>query len=135
MSIIFVTLHIYFVDIACWILLGSCTRWANFLFICWTYLVVKSRLLESDDQHHPYVPFYLRMPPSANNIKNSGAVHLSYITVLSNPHCLSTANNIPLDLHLLIVRTGSPPNPNSSCPEIQPNTTNSRGPNNRYTMV
>ena len=33
------------------------------------------------------------------------------------------------------VRTGSPPNPNSGCPEIQPNTTNSGGPNNRYTKV
>ena len=31
----------------------------------------------------------------------------------------------------LNVRTGSPPNPNSGCPEIQPNTTNSGGPNNR----
>ena len=33
------------------------------------------------------------------------------------------------------VKTGSPPNPNSGCPEIQPNTTNSGGPNNWYTMV
>ena len=33
------------------------------------------------------------------------------------------------------VRTGSPPNPNSGCPEIQPNTTNSGGPNNQYTKV
>ena len=42
------------------------------------------------------------MPPSANNVKNSGAVHLSCIAVLSNPRRLSTANNIALDLHLLI---------------------------------
>ena len=35
------------------------------------------------------------------------------------------AKNLPF------VRTGSPPNPNSSCPEIQPNTTNSGGPNNQ----
>ena len=38
------------------------------------------------------------------------------------------------DYHIGIldgVRTGSPPNPNSGCPEIQPNTTNSRGPNNQ----
>ena len=33
------------------------------------------------------------------------------------------------------VRTGSPPNPNSGCPEIQPNTTNSGGPNNQYAKV
>ena len=35
----------------------------------------------------------------------------------------------------LCVRTGSPPNPNSGCPEIQPNAANSGGPNNRYTKV
>ena len=38
-------------------------------------------------------------------------------------------------LQTLCVRMGSPPNPNSGCPEIQPNTTNSGGPNNRYTKV
>ena len=38
-------------------------------------------------------------------------------------------------IEVLHVRTGSPPNPNSGCPEIQPNTTNSGGPNNRYAKV
>ena len=47
----------------------------------------------------------------------------------------SEEEEIPQENVVAIVRTGSPPNPNSGCPEIQPNTTNSGGPNNRYTKV
>ena len=44
------------------------------------------------------------MPPATNSIKNSGAVHLSCIAVLSNPRRLGTAGTVSLalDLHLLI---------------------------------
>ena len=45
------------------------------------------------------------------------------------------SQHLPKDVQTTCVRTGSPPNPNSGCPEIQPNTTNSGGPNNWYTMV
>lgn len=43
------------------------------------------------------------MAPSTSNVKNSGAVHVSCIAVVSNPCCLGTgANNLALDFHLLI---------------------------------
>jgi len=45
------------------------------------------------------------MPPPGN-VKNSGAVHLSCIAVLSNPRRFgSGANNLALDLHLLLNTT------------------------------
>lgn len=47
------------------------------------------------------------MAPPTGNVKNSGAVHLSCIAVLSNPRrCGAGPNNLALDLHLLLGSSG-----------------------------
>ena len=70
---------------------------------------LKTMFFELDDQYPSRISFSSsRMAPSTSNIKNSGAVHLSCIAVLSNPRRYGTgSNSLALDLHLLLESSGS----------------------------
>jgi len=81
--------------------LRSYARWADFLFILRLSWLLKPGPWTVITPPIPHSSS--KMAPSTSNIKNSGAVHLSCIAIVSNPCRLGTGtNNLALDLHLLI---------------------------------
>ena len=74
------------------------------------FQALKTVFFKLDNRYPSHTSFNSsRMAPSTSNVKNSGAVHLSCIAVLSNPRrCGTGSNSLALDLHLLLESSGSP---------------------------